>query len=193
MIVWWDRFWQDIASTSDQILRELSGSAWGLDALDAAKQTLGWGEEGGNNRGSEIETLRRGGPTGPWCAAACSYWIEEGWAINKGAEGWAALHVEERRGCPVRRSHGARKLWRRIGKAGRFVDSPLPGDFALWSRPGASWSGHIGIVETVAGDGFVTIEGNKGQYNRRTGHGSKVRRYTHEMGERELIGFARLP
>lgn len=192
-MIWWLKFWQDMTEGGEKIIRSLSGSAWGVDALDAARLTLGMGEQGGNNRGPNLDALRRGGPGGPWCAAAASYWIEEGYAASKGADGWDCLSAIERDLCPVRRSHGARKLWRRAARAGRIVEEPLPGDLVLWRRPGPAWAAHVGIVETVTGDAFVSIEGNRGRYNVKTGHGSKVRRYSHEFSEREFVGFARLP
>lgn len=166
----------------------LPNSTWGEFAVVSANLTLGWGEEEKNNAGVDLDTLRRcRHKNHAWCAAAASYWIEEGYAQLNFSKPWKALSRKEREECPIKRSHGARRLWRRVSKAGKIVDVPLPGDLVLWER-GQGWQGHIGIVSEVGRDGdFWSFEGNKGRYP------SKVRAYHHEIGEPGLIGFARLP
>lgn len=49
--------------------------------------------------------------------------------------------------------------WLSAGKRqGRISSIPMPGDFAIFLNAGKGY--HIGIVESVCGDVFTTIEGN---------------------------------
>lgn len=172
-------------------------TSWGLFALEAARATLGWREEGGNNRGAQIEVLRNHrGPRGAWCAAGVSCWIHEGWAWCRGphlryavgpGEAWGKLSARDRKACPVRRIHGARRLYAAVAAAGCEVDNPAPGDVALWARgPRGGFAGHIGLVSAVEGGRWSVIEGNVGDYPA-------------EVAERDVtdrprfLGWARLP
>lgn len=181
----------------EMLLRLGAQPRWGSESLIAAKRIIGWGEVGGNNRGPQITKLRRGKKlrpwqTGEWCAVAMSWCIEEGYAITQGYSCWEWLPQSHKNRCPVKRTRGAVRLGNRIAKAGCLVKSRdvKSGDFAVYSRKGG---GHIAIVAEVHEDGYSTIDGNKGRYNYRTGHGSKVRLYKHEWGEPNLKFFARLP
>lgn len=172
-------------------------STWGEHALDVAKSCLGMGEEGGNNLGPDIEIFRRGRKLrswqrGEWCASFASYITEEGWARTHLYTNWAWPKGTLKKRCPVKRTPNAKKLATRIAAAGCAVDAEIlePGDFALWKRKGGH---HIGIVSQVREGIFFCIEGNKGRYNKTTGHGSKVREFKHEFGEPHLLMFVRLP
>lgn len=147
-----------------------------LTVLRVAKGEIGFGEESANNEGERIKLYRKGGPGGAWCAAFAAHCLEE--AAHK-------LAVV----CPVKRSHGAKKLFANvIAGGGIAVKRPMPGDLALWHRGarGAA-TGHVGIVSTTAQDGlWFCIEGNRGAYP------SKVREFAHEMGEPNFLGFARI-
>jgi hypothetical protein len=93
-----------------------------LEALDVAKEEIGRGEAGGNNLGEAVITYRRGANDGaPWCAAFCAWCFEE-----------AAKNLD--RELNFKRSHGAKRLWARICKAGARVEEPAPGDVVLWHR-----------------------------------------------------------
>lgn len=97
---------------------------------------------------------------------------------------------------PVKRSHGAKKLFANCLKVGVRVDRPAPGDIVLWHRGAAgARTGHIGIVSRVDGGEFWSIEGNKGGGKNKAGVfiPSKVREFNHEIGEALLLGFCRLP
>ena len=169
--------------------------SWGLHALAVAESILGWGEVGGNNQGAQITVLRRGRvlkpwQSGAWCASTCSYEIEEGWARLQGFQSWDVLPSSIRDKCPVKRTPSASGLMRRVANAGQKVEVPRPGDFVLFKHPR---NHHVAIVSLVNGNEFETIDGNRGRFNRRSGHGSKVRRYQHELGEPQVRYFARLP
>ena len=153
-----------------------------LTALEVAIEEIGKGEEGGNNSGPHIAKYKLieddGDPDddGAWCAAFLSWCIEE-----------ACRRLGEE--MPLKRSQGAKRLFKNTGKAGAFVSQPRPGDLVCWDRgaPG-SWQGHIGIVEKVEEGVLYTVEGNVGRYP------SKVRRFMHDLNRQSrLEGFARLP
>lgn len=151
-------------------------SSYALRVLRIAKGELGQGEESANNESPRIALYRKGGPGGAWCAAFCA------WCLEQAAIEMAVV-------CPVKRSHGAKKLFANaVSENGFAVKRPMPGDLALWHRgaKGAA-TGHIGIVSTVAQDGmWFCIEGNRGAYP------SRVREFAHELGEANLLGFARI-
>jgi hypothetical protein len=162
------------------MLRSLSPSPLGVAALAVAREEIGKGESGGNNQGPDLDRYRGGGKGGAWCAAFVFFCL---------------LTACERRGRlpPVKRSHGARQLFRRIVAAGMLVRHRdiRPGDVVLWARGAeGSWTGHIGIVSEVERDdaGTVTIwqyvAGNEGSYP------ALVRERAGRS--RRLIGFARV-
>ena len=146
-------------------------------ALKIARMEVGCGESDGNNRGPDVERYRGDTIAGAWCASFAS------WCFEQAAEQMNAP-------LPFKRSNGAKKLYRNVGRAGAFVDRPRVGDVACWQRGNGSkadaWKGHVGIVSKVEGDRFWTIEGNRGKFP------SRVREFEHRIGERRLIGFARI-
>ena len=154
-------------------------SRFGLAALEVARGELGKGEEGRDNDGRQVRRYARlDRSPGNWCAAFVSYCLEEG-----------ATH-RLCRPLPIERSHGARQLWKRCGRAGAFVRYPELGDIVCWWRVSLTdWRGHVGIVSRVedGGHAFWSIEGNRGRFP------SRVREFGHELGEPRLLGFARLP
>lgn len=150
------------------------------EAVRVALGEIGKGEEGGNNRGPNVERYRRGSRVkakrydgdGAWCAAFVSYCFAQG-----------ALPDD----LPFKPSWGAKRLYKNIGRAGEFAKMPQVGDVACWDRGArGSWQGHIGIVVSVDGVEFVTVEGNRGRFP------SRVRKYDHDVGEGRLVGFARI-
>lgn len=175
LVDWWT------TTTAMRQLQRGKHSFVGLAALNMAMSELGNGEEGGNNRGAHLERYRGNrGPRGPWCAAFVF------WCI------WAATRKLGRK-CPVKRSHSAKRLFRRCVEAGQLVelDDILPGDVVCWHRgPRGSWKGHIGIVHEVERHNRTVVRwdytaGNEGPYP------AKVA--VHEGHRRRLVGFARLP
>jgi hypothetical protein len=153
-------------------------------ALEIAKGDLGKGESGGrNNCGEYVEWIRSidgtGGAIdtgGAWCSAFASSLFTR-----------ASMQLEIR--MPCRTSRWATGFYRLVGKFGRFVEEPAPGDLVCWKR-------HIGIVEwrkppsiACASVSFGTICGNKGRYPAPV----KRRSYSLEVErKRGLLGFARL-
>ena len=150
--------------------------------LQVAIENLGKGEEGGNNSGPFVEMLHGkeyDGDTdddGAWCARFVSYCL---------AQACDRLDAV----MPCKPSGGAKRLYKSIGKAGSFVEHPMPGDVVCWDRgKKGSWQGHIGIVERCEDGVLYTVEGNVGRYP------SKVRRFKHDLkSQTRLEGFARLP
>ena len=160
-------------------------SGLGVAALAVAVASLGLGEEHANNAGAFVAKLHGrtfdeddpDDPLGNWCASFA-------WTVI--SEASADLGVV----CPVKRTGGAKRLYRRAGEAGAFVDTPAPGDLVCWHRGDpTSWTGHIGIVETFDGETMTTIEGNRGRFP------SVVSRFTYSSPwkGRRFLGLARLP
>lgn len=144
--------------------------------VDYAREELGRGESHRDNDGADVRRYARTMTSpGNWCAAFVC------WCIEEAAK---SLHLAP----PVRRTHGAKALWRAVLAAGGRAELPMPGDVVCWHRgPVGAWTGHVGIVSRVDGEAFWSIEGNRGRYP------SKVREFGHELGEDRLLGFARLP
>lgn len=146
--------------------------------MGIALSLVGEGEDGANNRGPFIDQIfRREGASANWCAAFVSYCFEEAFNLLG-------------RPMPFERSGGAKKLYRRIGNAGEFLNRPEPGAVVCFDRgkPG-SWQGHIGIVCEVVGNSFVSIEGNVGSYQKTRGAVSKIE---HDLTESKIEGFAKI-
>lgn len=153
-------------------------------ALQLAMAEIGLGEVGSNNAGPHVKKYTHGTEGIPWCAAFVSYCYEEAWAKQCGEQNWGSLSNEKRKNCPISRSHGAKRLWRKFSP----VSVPQRGDVACWHRGAKNAAtGHIGIVSLVGTDGvFFTVEGNRG------GYPSKVSEFKHVLGEGNLIGFGRV-
>lgn len=152
-------------------------------ALDFAIGEIGSGEDPrlGNNQG--LDVLRYHAAVsmkseGSWCAAFVSY------CYKRAA---AELQVT----LPFELSAGAKKLARNIGLAGRTLKVPEAGAVICWNR-GIGWTGHVGIIESVAhtgrGTSIVTVEGNRGPFP------SRVERYHYREGswQKRLYLLARL-
>jgi len=158
-------------------------SAVATEALAIAIENIGNGEEGGNNSGPFVEMLHGkdfdgdDDDDGSWCAQFV------GWCVEQAAD---RLDVS----MPIKRSGGAKRLFKNIKAAGCEITHPLPGDVVCWDRgtPG-SWQGHIGFVELLDDNGLLhTVEGNVGRFP------SKVRRFVHDISkDKRLIGYVRIP
>jgi len=162
---------------------DVASSPVGLLALAVAVESLGRGEEGGNNSGPFVETLHRlqwdgdDDDDGAWCAAFVSWCFEQAYERASGI-------VPP---MPFARSGGAKRLYRNIGNAGSFPAKPAPGDVVCWDRgKRGSWMGHVGFVERVEGEVIHTIEGNVGAFP------STVRRMVHDTSHRPPVGYARI-
>lgn len=150
------------------------GSQLAIRALRIARAEMGQGETEGNNAGPAVRKYRKDSTAAAWCAAFLS------WCFEQACE---ELGLE----MPFKRSHGAKRLYKNVWKAGSKHDTPQVGDLVCWDRGKlGSWHGHVGIVSRVEGPSFWTIEGNRGSFP------SKVAEYRHEVGEARLMGFARI-
>lgn len=144
--------------------------------IATASREVGKGERFKNNDGPDVKRYRGAkGGKGAWCAAFVSYCIEV---------------ASKKLGIPVplKRSHGARQLFRWALNGTRPLQKPEKGMLVFWNRGVAgSWKGHIGIVCDVKPNGtFWAIEGNRGRYP------AKVDIFRHQLGEDRLVGFARI-
>lgn len=125
-----------------------------------AEREIGRGElSGKNNRGPDI--IRYCGRDGvSWCAGGAGYCYEVA-ARELGVP------------LPFKRSLSAKTLGRNVAAAGRFlrVAEAQPGDLLVLHRdPREPWSGHVEIIERVAGDAVHTIAFNSGPTVRRRIH-----------------------
>ena len=79
-----------------------------------------------------------------------------------------------------------------LSKDWKVSDLPKPGALVVW-RHGNGWQGHIGIVESVEGEVFMTIEGNTNDKGGREGYivarKRRLRRFTFQPDGLNLIGF----
>lgn len=113
---------------------------------------------------------------------------------NRYAYGNCTYYVYDRRaaiGRPIGSFWGNAATWAAAARASGYVvnNTPAPGAVAHWnaySDPWIGYYGHVGIVESVNGDGTVTIsEMNNGAYggfnivSRRTIPASSVSNYIH--------------
>jgi len=132
------------------------------DIVSVAQAEIGHGEIGGNNKGAYVRQYLNGQEGLPWCAGFVSYCLKEA-----GMDIIYTLRAKSFLG---------------IGK--RLAKTELrPGDLAVFSRKGG---GHVGIIEKLDGQGFISIEGNVGEYP------AKVRRIRHGFPEQSICGFVRI-
>ena len=117
----------------------------------------GRGEQGGNNRGPYVRSLREyaGFPVwlfGAWCGIYASAKIKRAWL----SFGYDMM-------IPVTLSRGARALVRNIkdSPTGRVITVPEPG-FALYRR-GIGWQGHVRIIVSydIERDAMTYVAGNE--------------------------------
>ncbi len=156
-------------------------------ALEIAMLQIGRGETEANNKGPWVREYRRDEKAEAWCAAFISWCYELAWARINGFEKWAELPKDLKKRCPLKRSHGAKRLYKSLTKVPDGY-KPEIGDIACWHRgaKGAA-TGHVGLVSAVKDDGvFFCVEGNRGAFP------SKVAEFKHVLGEGGLIGFARV-
>ena len=160
-------------------------SAFHAELLTAARATVGTVEEGGKNRGHQIDGWNRdvGAALGsPWCAA----WV---YGMHKVAA--ASLGIVNE--CP--RTAGALKLWHLAPERARRPIA-APGDVFVLDTGDPGGFGHVGIVETVAPDGLTitTIEGNTNEAGSREGNAvARHERWRPTDGKRgRLVGYLSL-
>ncbi len=177
--LWTDALAKAATERKLEMSEAISTTSLAALALEIAVGELGKGETGRNNQGPHVAKYRGDRKAGAWCASFV------GWCWEKAAR---QRMIE----MPFKRSNGAKRIYKNAGKAGTFVDRPQPGDLVCWQRgngrPEDAWKGHVGLVFEVDDDGktFKSIEGNVGKFP------AKVGIFSHHVGEKRLIGFARV-
>lgn len=141
-----------------------------------AQGNLGYGEEGGNNRGPFLKAI--GAPQGAeWCA----YFIR--YCIRRGAQ-YAELADWDFRGSGNAKRLGLAVLATPNGRAFVDPDRVVPGDLVVLHRGASEYTGHVRVVEEVLGDGRLRqIEGNAGPVP------AKVRRIVTTPRAERLVSF----
>jgi lysozyme len=153
--------------------------------LDTARSYIGAHEQGGDNRGPQVEKFQNvmNGAAGEnWCMSFAQYCV-------KAAE--TATNQKSR----IARSESCMQVWNNSPRELRR-SQPEPGSLVIWQRNNSS-SGHVGIVEKVNSDGtFTTIEGNTSSSGgvKRNGEGvyRKTRSMKGGMGDLHLRGFLKV-
>ncbi len=178
----------DAVSEAVEVVADAASAFVGLEPADdamalpeallaAARADLGVCEQGGKNRGPEVDAwLRAVGvePPGNWCAATVAKWIRDAVAATG-------------RQAPIQGSPGAKATMAQLQAAKRWSAKAAgvvrPGFIVVWHRgaPGA-WTGHVGICESVVEGGMVTIEGNSGPM------GDRVARMSRPFSDPNLLG-----
>lgn len=152
--------------------------------LNVARSYIGVREQGGNNRGRQVEEFQRaigGAAAEPWCMSFAQYCI-------KAAESATQANSQ------VTQSEHCLTVWN--GSPSELRRSrPEPGSLVIW-RHGNSRSGHVGIVEAVNSDGtFTTIEGNTSDSSGINREGDGVYRKQRDMdgaGDMRVVGFLKV-
>lgn len=141
-------------------------------ALDIAMgyASAGVHEEGGNNRGDQVEFFQKlmgGAPGDPWCADFVCTCLVKGYARHTGqAEDRAHLpgYVHAASAALISLSGYCPALAQAARECYRFRSpefTPSPGDLALFDFAGAGEPHHVGFVRAACRDGRVlTVEGN---------------------------------
>lgn len=152
-----------------------SAGGFGAKVLAKAQADVGVREDLGKNDGKRIRQYfkyLKSSSGQDWCAAAVSAWM-----IEAG-------------GGPVSGSLGVLNLMSKFNSAGLLIPKKslsindiVPGNLVFWSRgESGSGKGHIGVLESVNGNSFVTIEGNSGP------RGDSVVRNSHSLSDGRLLG-----
>ncbi len=153
----------------------------GLVLLAQAKGDLGTSEASTPARVAAMLAPFGAPPTADWCAAAVSTWLRQA---------AAALGRPD----PVAGSAGAQALMRQFQGAGLWRSaSELSADpgrvrigmVPVWRRgPVGSWQGHTGVVASVQGSAFTSVEGNA--------QGQAVHVNAHNLADASLFGMGHL-
>lgn len=135
-------------------------------AIEIAVSQLGVHEQGGNNRGPEVDLYLASVGLGPgysWCAAFVF------WCFREAAQRLALVNP-----CP--RTAGAVKIWTHAEPICR-ITAPVPGAIYVLEHDPTKGTGHAGIIETVNADGTISeVSGNTNAAGSR--EGNAVARHT---------------
>ena len=128
--------------------------------ISNARAQIGQGELWGNNKGPAVQRYLKRKDALPWCAGFVSYCLK-----TSGVKFRYTLRAKDFL------TYGVKVLL------------PFPGDLVIFTRKGG---GHIGIVEQVFKDYYISIEGNVGDYP------ARVKRIRHSYNEKSFLAFRRL-
>lgn len=121
--------------------------------VEIAKKYIGTKEEGGDNKGKQIEEFQKavdGKAQGEaWCMAFVQFCIKE---VEKLSGGLIKSEIFKSEHCMT--------VWNNTPKEQRLT-TPEVGCLILWQFAGTS-NGHVGIVTNVGPTRVDTIEGNTG-------------------------------
>ncbi len=112
-------------------------------------ETPGWG----NNRGEAIDRwmvetgLGKAGQAPKWCSLVQCH-------LFKLAAGDDPL--------PFELHLRAKRFGRNVGRAGQFIEDPVPGALIVWARGMFDWQGHIELCKEYELGHLVTYSGNTG-------------------------------
>ncbi|NJK69335.1 MAG: alpha/beta fold hydrolase [Microcoleus sp. SU_5_3] len=152
--------------------------------LNVARSYIGVREQGGDNRGRQVEEFQRaigGAAAEAWCMSFAQYCIK-------------AAESETQANSQVTQSEHCLTVWN--GSPSQLRSSrPEPGSLVIW-RHGNSSKGHVGIVEAVNSDGtFTTIEGNTSDSSGINREGDGVYRKQRDLdgaGDMRVVGFLKV-
>lgn len=138
--------------------------------LEIARSYLGTSEQGGNNRGEQVEEFLRAAkcrPGDPWCAAFVN------WCAEKGAQAHNVISPLE--SVPLQGYVQSYFAWAREHGYVVTVEQALPGDLFCLYYGNLGRYGHIGFVESVDTKRgvFKTVEGNSNSAGTRESFGGR--------------------
>ena len=134
--------------------------------IKTASNEIGVKETGNNNVKYNTEYYGKAvnGDAYPWCAVFVWWVFKHSGASSIFYGGGKTASVYE--------------IWRYYNSLGRVYSSPKVGDLAIITTSAGGTYGHVGIVKSVSGNTYVTIDGNsKDQVrttNRTVGTRSKI-------------------
>jgi CHAP domain len=159
---------------------------WKQQLLEIAASYVGVHEQGGTNRGPEVEQFQKAvngkASYECWCMGFAQFCIK-------------AIEAKTQMDSQVFKSESCLQVWNKSPKDLRLTQ-PEPGSLVIWQR-GNTGRGHVGIVENVSHDGttFSTIEGNvrnpQSPHRKRDGV-YRRNRSIEDVGKMRLKGFIRI-
>ena len=127
--------------------------------LRVARGEIGKGETAANNCGRDVAKYLRTKDHLSWCAGFVSFVLSN-----------ADIKIKYTLRAKDFLSYGVKVL------------TPLPSDLVIFTRRGG---GHVGIVEQVFKDYYISIEGNVGDFP------ARVKRIKHSYNEKNFLCFRR--
>ena len=160
-----------------------------------AYRWLGFTEVGGDNKGAVVEMFQKavdGKAHGePWCMSMQQYFLKQVDELAKILTfNDKELVISNQESHSIFKSEHCYTTWVKSPKVCRH-EKPEPGFLAIW-KSRFSDNGHTGIVVSVDGDEFKTIEGNTSPSTRgsqREGDGVFLKTRSGGIGSLQLKGF----